>query len=248
MRHEDSTLFESSRTPFTVVLSAGAATPIIGGPGTGDTSPHVDRAPGGQPQSSRNWVWQSSVSSLLHAVFARGGTVATRLDDELLPFVWGIARLHAQPVSAEHGETPSEPVVYALTTTIQELPDYWRRRGGRDPYDREQTSEPYAAAFESTGLVQAQLFRPDTREMPGPGPHFGIVLWPDETTDADLPFLSLADSVTIVRWWDDPPFEALGPGAEELRLEEDAPPLQFMIERLVDAWLTRGQGEPRAGF
>lgn len=220
------------RTPFTVVLSVGSAMPSVGGPDETDSTSHSDRSHGTEPVSSRSWTWQPSVSALLHAVFARGGTITARLDDELLPFLWGSAQVHAQAVPAEHGETPTEPAVYALTSAMDEHPDP----------KRSERSDSVAGAFEATGLVRVQPFTRDIQQIPGPGPHFGVVLWPDETIEEDLPLLYLTESIAVVRWWDAPPVEQLGPDTEDIAVEGDAPPLQFIIERLVDSWIAGGRG------
>jgi hypothetical protein len=131
MTWQDSEHAETHGEPFTVLLAAGSATPIVEESDGGDASKPTSRARELEPPPIRTWLWESTLSSLLHAVFVRGGTVATMLDGELLPFVWGIAQQYAPTVAAEHGESPTEPVVYALTTSIYDLTEYGDAKGSR---------------------------------------------------------------------------------------------------------------------
>jgi hypothetical protein len=218
------------RQPFTVILSVGLPKPKVGGPEENPEEPFPEeRAHDELPITGRHWLWQQSVSALLHAVFVRGGSVAARLDDELLPFLWGTAQVHAQPVPAEHGEMPSEPPVYVLATDRDE-----RRQ------DADSEADSPSGAFEVTGLVRVHRVGPDFSEIPGPRPHFGVVLWPDRATEADLRFLSSVEGFTVVRWWDEPSPAMRNLRAAELIVEGSAPPLHYLLERLVDSWLEGG--------
>ncbi|WP_152185161.1 hypothetical protein [Segeticoccus rhizosphaerae] len=165
------------------------------------------------------------------------------LDEQLLPFVWGIAQTYAVPLDAEPGDPLTEPLLYVLTTSEDELVGYTNAgRRNRDAHERR--TEPFAAAFADTGLVRLQLINADTQQAPGPGRHHGLLLQTDDIRDADRQLLSMADEITAVEWTDRPEPQQHELATEVLLLEGDAPPLQFLVEAMIGTWAGPHGGRP----
>jgi hypothetical protein len=207
--------------PFTVVLSVGAPRPD-----TRSAAPRREAPPNDDDRvvGGRSWLWQQSVSALLHAVFLRGGTVASRMNDELLPFAWGVAQTHAAVVAAERGAFARTPSIYLL-----------RDGAGQRRPDADDPTTSFAA-FEATGLVGVRHRPVFEGDLPGPPPHFGMVLWPDASTQADQRLLSHTERATVLRWPGDT-VEGLPRRAVDLIIEDANPPLHWLLERTVDSWL-----------
>jgi len=176
-------------------------------------------------------MWQEAVTALLQAVFVRGGTVTSRFDDELFPFLWATARIYAESVPAEHGDRrPDAP----LELIAIDGPWYEGTRDDSEAIDS-------VSAFEATGAVKVRRERQrDAGDFwtPGPGRHFGVVLWPDLSTEADVRLMDQVERLVVVRW----PQDRLTEGwasrqVEEVALEDDTPPFRYLFENRLDEWL-----------
>lgn len=220
--------------PFTVLLSVGAPELAVGRSNLTDG----DRSDRPDGDAGRHWMWHHAVTALLHAVFGRGGLVISRFDDELFPLLWATARTYVESDPAEHGERDADAPLNVIATGTS-----WYQgiaNSDTEPIDS-------VSAFEATGAVRV-LRRPpgdaDDFPVPGPGRHFGFVLFPDPSTVADVPLLRQLERVALVRWphrrveraW-------VPPRAEEVPLEDDTPPFHYLFETRLDQWL----GRPRPG-
>lgn len=213
--------------PFTVVLSVGPPRVLIGRPDSDDLG-----AVGGTDDDGRHWAWPDTITTLLHAVFARGGSVVARFDEETFPLLWSTALRYAEAVPAEHGDRRMDAPLEIIAT------DRWY----------ESTANAGVDAFEATGAVRIWRERPEDLDQPwppGPGPHFGVILLAGDQPFEDLPLLDGVVRLLAVDWADAPTADALPTAVlDRLRLEHGFEPVDVRFESHLDDWLGLG-GEPQ---
>lgn len=210
---------------FTVLLSIGRPTPDIGsaeseqGARRSDDGP--EREESDEPQPVRHWIWQQSICAALHAIFVRGGSVIVRADGELLALLWGVASTHSSNGPGEE-----------IGPRIHLLRDVNRTA-------EEDDVSSFSEAFAETGLVEIHGWTDEENELPGPGPHFGMILLPD----ANIPDSSLfrrTSANAVVRWSDEQAFD--GPEARDVIFRGDAPAVAYLLESVVQEWVGSSQG------
>lgn len=216
---------EVSQQAFTVLLSIGSPAPDIGSPESDGGERRSDDGPerddDDRPPPVRHWIWQQSICAALHAIFVRGGSVTVRPDGEMLALLWGVASAHSPNGP---GETIS-PRVHVLTDVNRTA-------------DADAVSS-FSTAYAETGLVQIHEWTGEENELPGPSPHFGLVLLPDGSIP-DSPLFGRTSANAVVRWSDQEAFDV--PERRDVILEGDAPAVAYLLESVIEGWTGPRQG------
>lgn len=213
--------------PFTILLSVGAPGVTIGTPNSEERQDFSD-----SDDERRRWAWQDTITSVLHAVFARGGSVVAGFDEDTFPLLWSTALSYAEAVPGEHGDRRTEVPLQIIAT------EQWY-----------EAADLRVDAFEATGAVRIWRERPtdDVRTWPpGPGSRLGVVLLAGDRTLADLSFLNTADRILEVDWADAPTWDRITTRTtDRIRLEDEYEPFDAHIESRIDDWLGGLSGEPQ---
>lgn len=217
---------EGEVTPFTVVLSVGTPTTLEV---TAEDAGERSGVRSEEDYLARHWLWQEGITALLHAVFARGGTVVSRYDEDLFPILWATARIYAEGAPAEHGTRRDDAPLVVLADRAA-----WAETREEDSWVTDSIRE-----YEATGAVRVLDARSagDTAG-PGPGRNYGMVLWPDRPRDDLAPWR--LDGIVVIP--DERGAEEWGwADADTLRVVGDTPPpLQLLFEQQLDDWLGAG--------
>jgi hypothetical protein len=208
--------------PFTVVLSVGPPSVLTGHPDSDDLG-----GVSASDDDGRHWVWQDTITTLLHAIFTRGGSVVARFDEATFPLLWATALRYAEALPAEHGDRRMEVPLEIIAT------ERWYEAADAD-----------VDAFEATGAVRIWRERPEGPRRPwppGPGPHFGVILLAGGQSSDDLSLLDRVERLLAVDWTDAPTADALATRvSDRFWLEDGFEPVDARFESYLDGWLGLG--------
>lgn len=206
--------------PFTVVLAIGPPRPL-----TGSADSDADATAGTDDEDLQHWAWQDTISALLHVVFARGGSVVARFDEDTFPLLWSTALSYCEPRPAEHGDQPQGVPLEILAM------DRWYESIAGDALDK----------FEATGAVRIWRQRPEPELNlpwpPGPGRRFGVLLLKAGQASEDEIFDDVEQILTVDWAGGAVDSQPSGDATIQLQLDSAFDPVDALLEFQLDDWL-----------